>query len=306
MKYLDPTFDTGFKLLFGRENVSEELLIPFLNSIFENDTDPFFKDIVSLKYLNNEHPHERAHGKSIRYDILCETSSGHRFIVEMQKSWQKNFIARSVYYVSRSIAEQGYRGHEERDSDWKYELTPVVGVFLCNFEHSDLPPRAVTIAGIVDYKTGEHIGDYTRYVYIQLPFFSKEEADCTTSFDQWIYNIKNMGPMQNVAFTRQNAVFQRLANVGNVASLSESERRLYEADLKFARDHHAHISDAHEKGIEEGIQQGLQQGMKEGIKQVAIKLLHMNQPVQLVAMATGLPAETVEELKATLDSEASR
>lgn len=62
-----------------------------------------------------------------------------------------------------------------------------------------------------------------------------------------------MGPMQNVAFTRQNAVFQRLANVGSIASLNESDRRIYESDLKFARDHHAQISDAREESEATGL-----------------------------------------------------
>lgn len=304
MKYIDPTYDTGFKLLFGRENVSEEMLMEFLNAIFSDDS--YFKDIKSVKYLNNEHPHERERGKSVRYDILCETSKGHRFIVEMQKTWQKNFIARSIYYVSRAISEQGYKGHEERDSDWKYNLTPVVGVFLCDFLHSELPPKPITKVGLTDYATGEPMGNYMRYVYIQLPSFNKEENDCVTYSDQWLFNIKNMGPMQNVAFTRQNAVFQRLANVGSIASLSESDRRIYESDLKFARDHHAQISDAREEseaiGREKGRIEGRKEGRKEGLVQAAIGFLKLNQPPALVAQATGLSLREVEQLKDSLSA----
>ena len=105
--------------------------------------------------------------------------------------------------------------------------------------------------------------------------------------------------MQNVAFTRQNAVFQRLANVGNVASLSESERRLYEVDLKFARNHYAHISDAHE----EGIRKGIEKGMEKSIRTAAVGFLRLNQPVELVANATGLTIEEVKQLKSKIDSE---
>ncbi len=31
-EYIDPTYDVGFKLIFGREDVSPELLIDFFNS----------------------------------------------------------------------------------------------------------------------------------------------------------------------------------------------------------------------------------------------------------------------------------
>lgn len=33
-KIIDPIFDEGFKLIFGRENVSECLLMSILNNIF--------------------------------------------------------------------------------------------------------------------------------------------------------------------------------------------------------------------------------------------------------------------------------
>lgn len=113
--------------------------------------------------------------------------------------------------------------------------------------------------------------------------------------------------MQNVAFTRQNSVFQRLANVGSVASLTESERRLYEADLKFARDHYAQLADAIEEsdaiGMEKGIKQGIKQGKEEGIKKVAIELLRLDQPIALVSKATDLPLEIVQKLKNDITTE---
>lgn len=166
-------------------------------------------------------------------------------------------------------------------------------MFLCDFLHSELPPKPITKVGLTDYATGEPMGNYMRYVYIQLPSFNKEENDCVTYSDQWLFNIKNMGPMQNVAFTRQNDVFQRLANVGSIASLSEADRRLYESDLKFARDHHAQIADAREES--EAI--GREKGRKEGLVEAAIGFLKLNQPAALVAQATGFSLQEVERLK---------
>ncbi len=32
-KYIDPTYDIGFKLLFGREKLSEPILIDLLNAL---------------------------------------------------------------------------------------------------------------------------------------------------------------------------------------------------------------------------------------------------------------------------------
>lgn len=68
MEYIDPTYDIGFKLLFGRENVSEEFLIDFLNSLFANV--PELRGITTVKYLNTERTSDWKGGKGIRYDLL--------------------------------------------------------------------------------------------------------------------------------------------------------------------------------------------------------------------------------------------
>jgi predicted transposase/invertase (TIGR01784 family) len=247
---MDPTYDAGFKLTFGRENVSEELLIELLNAIFADD--PFFGNINHLKYLNTDHPHERVKGKGIRYDLFCETSSGHRFIVEMQRNWKQHFVERAVYYVSRAVAEQGYMGKEVNENEWDYALMPVVGVMFCNFNISELPDKPITRVGLCDTDTGKPLNGYVRYVFIQLASFNKSEEECENYLDEWIYNIKNMGPNQNVAFTAYREIFRRLEDIGNVATLSPEDRRSYEADLKFVRDRKAELSGAHSQGFAEG------------------------------------------------------
>lgn len=288
IEVIDPTYDTGFKLLFGRENLSEEVLMEFLNALLADD--PYFRDIVSLRYLNSEHPHERQDGRGVRYDILCETSAGHRFIVEMQKNRQAHFLERSIYYVSRAVAEQGFRGKDEDDNYWDYSLIPVIGVFLCNFATPELPDKFVTYARLADRDTGKPIGDSIRCIYIQLPLFSKTaEADCNTYLEEWIYNIKYMGPNQNVAFTSHREVFRRLAQISSVASLNEAERRSYEADLKAARDYHAEMNTARADARAEG----RAEGRTEEKYTIAKVLLGMGQSPEFVAQATGLSIEDI-------------
>ena len=62
-KYIDPTYDAGFKLTFGRENVSEELLIGILNALLCTNED--YEEITSVTYLNNERMAEWKDGKGI-------------------------------------------------------------------------------------------------------------------------------------------------------------------------------------------------------------------------------------------------
>lgn len=215
-----------------------------------------FEEINSVSYLNNEHTPEWKDGKSIRYDILCETSSGHRFIVEMQKASQPKFLDRATFYVSRGVAEQGYRGKKEEDVEWDYSLKPVIGVFLCNFHVTALAQRAIVRASVMDEDSLKPIGMKTRYIFVQLPFFDKEEEECTNLDEKWIYNIKNMGIRQEVAFRNNSEVFKRLAEVANVATLSPEQRYHYEADVKNARDTLNQIRGAYQEGEKKGREEG--------------------------------------------------
>lgn len=99
--YIDPLYDIGFKLLLGRENVSEEVLMNFLNAVFAGD--PGLSSIVRLRYLNTEHHGEWKEAKGIRYDIMCETGTGHRFIVEMQKAPQENFVREAFTMYAEAL-----------------------------------------------------------------------------------------------------------------------------------------------------------------------------------------------------------
>ena len=297
-KYIDPTYDAGFKLTFGRENHSEELLIGILNALLCGNED--YEEITSVKYLNNERMADWKDGKGIRYDILCETSSHHRFIVEMQKADQSYFIDRASFYVSRGIAEQGYRGKDDEDVRWDYSLKPVYGVFICNFDIATLEPKVITRARVLDEESHKPIGVKTRYYFIQLPEFDKEEEECESLMDMWLYNIRNMGARQEVAFMRNNEIFKRLEKVTSVASLTPEERRSYEADVKNTRDTINQIRTAEERGEKRGEKKGEKRGEKKGEKKaqlrIARNMLIRGMDREAIAAMTGLSIADIERL----------
>ena len=51
-----------------------------------------------------------------------------------------------------------------------------------------------------------------RYIFIELPSFTKEEEDCETDFERWIYVLKNMETLQRLPFQARNSVFKKLAS----------------------------------------------------------------------------------------------
>ncbi len=89
--YIDPLTDFGFKRIFGTEP-HKELLIAFLNSIFNGQ-----KLITELSFSKTEYKGDTANGGGAVFDLLCTGSNGEKFIIEVQRSNQKNFKERSLF-----------------------------------------------------------------------------------------------------------------------------------------------------------------------------------------------------------------
>ncbi len=64
-----------------------------------------------------------------------------------------------------------------------------------------------------------------------------------------------------------------------------------------ARDTHNQIEYAKETGLEEGLAKGREEGREERNLEVAINLLQLGTPCEIVAKATGLSLEDVAKLK---------
>lgn len=303
--YINPLTDTGFKIFFGKEGVSEEFLMDFLNELFKGDEE--LGDIVSLTYQNVERTPESIEEKIPRYDIYCQTNTGHKFIVEMQRQKKPHFLSRTDYYTSRAITDQAMRARE--NGEWDYELLPVVGVFIADFFIDELEHKLLTLTREVDMDSLRPIGSKIRKAFIQLPAFNKSDEECETGFEKWIYILKNMGTIREIPFKEMNdAVFTRLANVSKVAALSEEERIRYDRDLKWARDYNAEMKYARQTGLAEGRAEGKAEGLIEGRAEgliegrvaekieIAKKLKSNGIENSIIALSTGLSIDEINAL----------
>lgn len=297
-RFVDPFTDVGFKIVFGKENKSNEILRSFLNDLFHDQED--FDPIRTLRYLNNERSRERLDDRSVIYDILCETEQGHRFIVEMQRQSKPHFFGRAVYYVSRAIYEQGLKGANKENDDWNYDVIPVVGVFFCDFYVKGLAHRLVQHLRLCDLATRQPVGNLMRYAFIQLPAFTKREEECHSEFDKWIYILKNMSTMQTIPFTSHRDVFDRLARISSVAALTPEERLQYDYDIKKARDYKEEMRQAREEGLQKGIAEGIQKGIAEGRVEerlaIAAAMKEKGIDMAVIMSVTGLAEAEISKL----------
>ena len=70
-----------------------------------------------------------------------------------------------------------------------------------------------------------------RMNFLQFPMLNKEIDDCNDVFERIIYVLKHLEILQRMPFLAQDAVFKRLSEIAEVASLSKEERRQYDESL---------------------------------------------------------------------------
>jgi predicted transposase/invertase (TIGR01784 family) len=226
----------------------------------------------------------------------------------MQNRYQSYFKNRSIYYIARSISRQGEPG-----SSWNYDdVKAVYLIAFLNFKLSDISSEFRTDVGLMDMVHKTQFSDKLRLIFLQLPYFEKEVDDCVTTFEKIIYVLKNMDVLKRMPWLAQDAVFQKMASITDVSTLSKEERVTYDENLRKYRDTVAVMQGqwdlGHEKGINEGMKKGVAEGMKKGVAEgmkkgaakkqfeVARNLKSMGLSDADIAKATGLSAEEIENL----------
>ncbi len=121
-KYINPYTDFGFKKLFGTE-ANKDILIDFLNEIVNKE-----HKIKDLTFNNTENFGDLEQDRKAIFDIYCETISGEKIIIEMQKAKINFFKDRAVFYTTFPIKEQAEKGN------WSFELRPVYCIAILDFE----------------------------------------------------------------------------------------------------------------------------------------------------------------------------
>jgi predicted transposase/invertase (TIGR01784 family) len=300
-RFVNPFTDTGFKILFGQD-ISKPLLIDFLNNLLKGS-----EEIVDLKFLDKEKPRLYKKDRGLIYDIYCETSDNKKIIVEMQNRSQEYFVERSIYYVSQAISRQGKRG------EWDYNFDSVYFVAFMNFTLTGLTEFRTDVQ-LYNCATREVFSDKMKYIYLQLPYFTKEEEDCKTDFDRWIYIFKNMEILNRIPWAAKNSVFMRLGELAEVANMSEKQRRSYDKDLKILRDSYnilefakkearrEGLQEGREEGRAEGREEGRAEGRAEGVKEMAVEMLKKGMDIELVSEISKLSIDDVRKLRRQLPS----
>lgn len=213
----------------------------------------------------------------------------------MQNRSQVNFKNRALFYLSKAIVNQGETG-----ADWRFDVKAIYGVFFMNFLLDGEKQKLRTDVILADRETGELFSDKLRQIFLALPLFDKEEDECETDFERWIYVLKNMETLDRMPFKARKAVFEKLEDIADVGALSKQERAVYDSSLKVYRDYLVTMDAAKLEGRAEGLAEGRAEGLAEGEmkkqQEIARNMKSLGIPSDVIMQATGLTLEEVGQL----------
>ncbi|NEO01063.1 MAG: PD-(D/E)XK nuclease family transposase, partial [Moorea sp. SIO3I7] len=267
-KYIDLLTDFGFKRVFGTEP-NKALLIDFLNTLLPPHHQIQDVTIKNPEFLGNTLVDRRA-----IFDIYCQSTTGERFIVEMQKAKQNFFKDRSVYYATFPMQEK------VQQRDWNYQLTAVYTVGILDFIFNDHKHDS-ELLHVVELKNQrcEVFYDKLKFIYVELPKFTKSVDQLETHFDKWLFLFRHLAQCNAPPEPLQEDVFTQLFEVAEIANFSSEEQALYQDSLKVYRDMYSVNQTL--------IQESLEQGRQQGIEQVAKQMKAAGLPLKDIAQYTG-------------------
>ena len=297
-KYISLLTDFGFKRIFGTD-LNKDLLISFLNALFEGS-----HVITDVKYLNTEHLGDIHTERKAIFDVYCETENGEKFIVEMQNAFQEFFKDRSLFYSTFPIREQGVKG-----SDWDFHLNHVYTIALLNFDMHDPAFDRDQLSHTVklcDTYTHKHKVFYDKldFIYVEIAKFDKTVDELSTTFEKWLYVLKNLSRLDNQPQSLRDKVFDRLFTQAEIAKFNPRELREYEDSRKAYRDLKNCLDTAMREGLEKGRTEGRAEGRAEGIAEgraegiaIAVKAMYSNgMNVDTIAATMNMTSEKVKEI----------
>jgi len=273
-KYFNPYTDFGFKKLFGEE-ASKDLLVDFLNQLL-----PERHQIAQLSFKNTENMSDTQEERKSIFDIYCESKTGEKFIVEMQKAKMNFFKDRSLFYSTFPVREQAQKG------EWDFYLLPVYFIAILDFVYDEEEEERKFRRDVcLKDQDGDIFYDKLHFKFLQMPLFIKQEHELETHFDKWVYFLKHLEDFDHIPAILNEPIFQKGFEIAEVSHLSSDQ---YDAYLK------SRLSYNENKAVKDT---AFSDGEKNKALDVAKIMLTKGFDVDTIAEITKLKSKEIEALK---------
>ena len=252
-KYFNPYTDFGFKKLFGEE-ASKDLLVDFLNQLL-----PPQHQIAQLNFKNPENLPETTDERRSIFDIYCESVTGERFIVEMQKAKIHFFKERSLFYSTFPIREQSHQGL------WDFHLLPVYFIAILDFKYDEKEDERKFRRDVcLKDQDGDVFYDKLHFKFLQMPLFNKQEHELETHFDKWVYFLKHLEDFDHIPAILNEPIFTKGFEIASIAHLNADQYDAYIKSVLSYNEAKAVLDTAYQDGKLEGKLEGKAEGLIEG------------------------------------------
>ena len=293
-EFVNLTYDSGFKIVFGTEGKSERLLMMLLNHVLG-------MKVVSVKYLPTERLGLTEEESKSFFDVYCKDTSGRRFLIEMQMWSQHYFHKRAVYYSSLSVQDQARvekKSQKEHGRPWDYYFAPVFQVSFLNFPNTIVDTKDDGASPYISHyvyrskDTGRELGDDTNIIFIDLQKFRKDFDECEDMCEKWLYSIRNMHLLKERPAGVEGTELDELYDEAHYAAWPAEKRALYERHIMNKNDYDNILCERYEDGFADG----REEGREEGVRIVASKMKERGIDPAVIADVTGLPVDVCRSL----------
>ncbi len=292
-RYIDPLVDFSFKKLFGSES-NKDILVSFLNALLQER-----KIIVELIYNKTEHSGDNLYKGTIVFDLLCTDHGGTKFLIEVQRSNQKNFKKRMLYYGSKLIADQAPKGKRK---EWDYQIPDVFVIALMDgFTLTEPDTNYFKEISFCNRRTGEVFINHYSFMFLELSRFNKKPKELKSKLDNWMFVLKNLPQLDSLPGFLNEPVFEKVFDIAEFTNLNNEEQMTYDSDLKRKWDQKNAMDFAIEQGLEQGLEKGLEQGRKEEkMRFIRALLLTDNYSDSEIVELTKSDFETVQKIRSEI------
>jgi predicted transposase/invertase (TIGR01784 family) len=293
--------DIFVRYLLGDEG-NKDLLISFINAVNE---DSGFPAITEINIKNPINIRTMVLDKESVIDIKAWDENGRQYDIEIQIAGDSDFSRRSLYYWAKLYGSQLDQGEDYSD------LKPTICINLLGFKlfeqghigvHSCFVPKELV--------SNDVLSDHLVIHFIELPKFQKRSG-FTSLFEHWLGYFKYAGQQEDVMRTllESEPKLEKAHTLYKRFTQNDEMIELYEARMKYKRDHATLLRSAEKRGLEEGEKRGLEEGQKRGLEkgrrenreEIARTMLTKGMEVATIVEITQLSIQQIEQLRRKAD-----
>ena len=288
-------FDWAMKRLL-RNKANYVVLEGFLSSLLG-------KKFKIHRFLESESNQEEEDDKYNRVDILAESENEQLCIIEVQNSREQTYFHRMLYGVSKAITEYIGLGKPYEAVRKVYSINIVYfelgqgkdyvyhgkTEFVGEHEPHDTlklsSKQKENFFGIknTDLESMKTPGDlFPEYYILRVNDYNKV---ATTPLDEWMEFLKT----GSISCKATAPGLPEARECLRVEFLTQEDRQTYFRHLESVR----HMKSLFDTSRDEGYQDGLRKGITE---RIALKLLALNTPIDIISQSTGLSIEEIKKL----------